>query len=234
MKKSFILALCILLVTVIFAMGVSPQTVDPEGRELLDAAIAGETAMMKIGVASLDALCQQLETGALAPNAALPQAADLLKEQNVTEHIDMSDYYTGSLASQYQGMLDTTDALWQEPNENWFELAVDSGTTQGRLLHVEAVSETEKKVKFSCVGWLTSIYERGGRYTVRVIFNRDTLEKTMVQENRQWKIQSMESDNKEFAPDSYEPDQGAFDTLEEALECARKLDVNKLNPFRPV
>lgn len=144
-----------------------------------------------------------------------------------------ADCYTEELAAKYTDIADTADAAVYDSSTQTFDLAVDSGITQSHLLHAETLSETEKKIKFSCVSWLTSIYESNGKYTVWVIFNRDTLERTMVKENGQWKVQSMESHDKEFAPDSYEPDQGTFDTLEEALEYALQLDVNKLDPFRP-
>lgn len=229
MKKSFILALCILLVTVIFAMGVSPQTVDPEGRELLDAAVAGENELMKIGVVPGDTICRQLKKQRSSSNVNVEEAAKLAEKATTA----FADCYTEELAAKYTDIADTADAAVYDSSTQTFDLAVDSGITQSHLLHAETLSETEKKIKFSCVSWLTSIYESNGKYTVWVIFNRDTLERTMVKENGQWKVQSMESHDKEFAPDSYEPDQGTFDTLEEALEYALQLDVNKLDPFRP-
>lgn len=230
MKKRFVLALSAFLIAAVFLMGSvsSAEIVSPEDAAVLSAAVAGENELMKIGVVPGDTICRQLKTQRGSADINVEEAAKLAEKVPTA----FEDYYTEGLAAKYTGIADASDTVLYDSSARTFDLAVDSGTTQGRLLHVEAVSETEKKVKFSCVGWLTSIFERGGKYTVRVIFNRDTLEKTMVKENGQWKVQSMESDSKEFAPDSYEPDQGTFDTLEEALQKVHNTNITMLNPYK--
>lgn len=230
MKKRFVLALSAFLIAAVFLMGSvsSAEIVSPEDAAVLSAAVAGENELMKIGVVPGDTICRQLKTQRGSADINVEEAAKLAEKVPTA----FEDYYTEGLAAKYTGIADASDTVLYDSSARTFDLAVDSGTTQSQLIYVEDLSETEKRIKFSCVGWLTSIFERGGKYTVRVIFNRDTLEKTMVKENGQWKVQSMESDSKEFAPDSYEPDQGAFDTLEEALQKVHNTNITMLNPYK--
>lgn len=229
MKKSFILALCILLATVIFAMGVSPQAVDGESKELLDAAIAGETEMYKMGVVPVDALCEQIKARSLSPNADLYTAVDMVKEQQAAESIDMSDYYMGSLASQYQEIADDAQKNFSIDE---FGMDVDSGVLQPCLLDTEELSETERKIKYSYVSWRTTIRRQDGGYMVWIMFNQDVVEAVLREEDGEWKIFSYESDDKRFEPEGYDPNQGVYPTLEEALQKVQNTNITMLNPYK--
>ena len=186
--------------------------------QLLTAAVAAETERLKIGVAPADVFAQQL-------NGRQSAVDSLVASQNGT-NLDLQQYYTDDLARNYQEI--------QESAKEHIDLSridVDSGTTASRLIYTEDISETEKKIQFSFVGWLTTIYQEEGQYSVVTAFNQDTLTKTMVLEDGLWKTLRTDEYRKEFAPDDYVYEKGRFDTLEEALEFVQHMNMEAENPF---
>ena len=200
------------------AFSFSATEMDDLDAQLLTAAVAAETERLKIGVAPADVFAQQL-------NGRQSAVDSLVASQNGT-NLDLQQYYTDDLARNYQEI--------QESAKEHIDLSridVDSGTTASRLIYTEDISETEKKIQFSFVGWLTTIYQEEGQYSVVTAFNQDTLTKTMVLEDGLWKTLRTDEYRKEFAPDDYVYEKGRFDTLEEALEFVQHMNMEAENPF---
>ena len=200
------------------AFSFSATEMDDLDAQLLTAAVAAETERLKIGVAPADVFAQQL-------NGRQSAVDSLVASQNGT-NLDLQQYYTDDLARNYQEI--------QESAKEHIDLSridVDSGTTASRLIYTEDISETEKKIQFSFVGWLTTIYQEEGQYSVVTAFNQDTLTKTMVLEDGLWKTLRIDEHRKEFAPDDYVYEKGRFDTLEEALTFVQNMDTEAENPF---
>ena len=213
-----LLLICTVAFAALTAFSFSATEMDDLDAQLLTAAVAAETERLKIGVAPADVFAQQL-------NGRQSAVDSLVASQNGT-NLDLQQYYTDDLARNYQEI--------QESAKEHIDLSridVDSGTTASRLIYTEDISETEKKIQFSFVGWLTTIYQEGGQYSVVTAFNQDTLTKTMVLEDGLWKTLRTDEYRKEFAPDDYVYEKGRFDTLEEALEFVQHMNMEAENPF---
>ena len=213
-----LLLICTVAFAALTAFSFSATEMDDLDAQLLTAAVAAETERLKIGVAPADVFAQQL-------NGRQSAVDSLVASQNGT-NLDLQQYYTDDLARNYQEI--------QESAKEHIDLSridVDSGTTASRLIYTEDISETEKKIQFSFVGWLTTIYQEEGQYSVVTAFNQDTLTKTMVLEDGLWKTLRTDEYRKEFAPDDYVYEKGRFDTLEEALEFVQHINMEAENPF---
>ena len=213
-----LLLICTVAFAALTAFSFSATEMDDLDAQLLTAAVAAETERLKIGVAPADVFAQQL-------NGRQSAVDSLVASQNGT-NLDLQQYYTDDLARNYQQI--------QESAKEHIDLSridVDSGTTASRLIYTEDISETEKKIQFSFVGWLTTIYQEEGQYSVVTAFNQDTLTKTMVLEDGLWKTLRIDEHRKEFAPDDYVYEKGRFDTLEEALTFVQNMDTEAENPF---
>ena len=213
-----LLLICTVAFAALTAFSFSATEMDDLDAQLLTAAVAAETERLKIGVAPADVFAQQL-------NGRQSAVDSLVASQNGT-NLDLPQYYTDDLARNYQEI--------QESAKEHIDLSridVDSGTTASRLIYTEDISETEKKIQFSFVGWLTTIYQEEGQYSVVTAFNQDTLTKTMVREDGLWKTLRTDEYRKEFAPDDYVYEKGRFDTLEEALEFVQHMNMEAENPF---
>ena len=213
-----LLLICTVAFAALTAFSFSATEMDDLDAQLLTAAVAAETERLKIGVAPADVFAQQL-------NGRQSAVDSLVASQNGT-NLDLQQYYTDDLARNYQEI--------QESAKEHIDLSridVDSGTTASRLIYTEDISETEKKIQFSFVGWLTTIYQEEGQYSVVTDFNQDTLTKTMVLEDGLWKTLRTDEYRKEFAPDDYVYEKGRFDTLEEALEFVQHMNMEAENPF---
>ena len=213
-----LLLICTVAFAALTAFSFSATEMDDLDAQLLTAAVAAETERLKIGVAPADVFAQQL-------NGRQSAVDSLVASQNGT-NLDLQQYYTDDLARNYQEI--------QESAKEHIDLSridVDSGTTASRLIYTEDISETEKKIQFSFVGWLTTIYQEEGQYSVVTAFNQDTLTKTMVLEDGLWKTLRTDEHRKEFAPDDYVYEKGRFDTLEEALEFVQHMNMEAENPF---
>ena len=213
-----LLLICTVAFAALTAFSFSATEMDDLDAQLLTAAVAAETERLKIGVAPADVFAQQL-------NGRQSAVDSLVASQNGT-NLDLQQYYTDDLARNYQEI--------QESSKEHIDLSridVDSGTTASRLIYTEDISETEKKIQFSFVGWLTTIYQEEGQYSVVTAFNQDTLTKTMVLEDGLWKTLRIDEHRKEFAPDDYVYEKGRFDTLEEALTFVQNMDTEAENPF---
>ncbi len=213
-----LLLICTVAFAALTAFSFSATEMDDLDAQLLTAAVAAETERLKIGVAPADVFAQQL-------NGRQSAVDSLVASQNCT-NLDLQQYYTDDLARNYQEI--------QESAKEHIDLSridVDSGTTASRLIYTEDISETEKKIQFSFVGWLTTIYQEEGQYSVVTAFNQDTLTKTMVLEDGLWKTLRTDEYRKEFAPDDYVYEKGRFDTLEEALEFVQHMNMEAENPF---
>ena len=213
-----LLLICTVAFAALTAFSFSATEMDDLDAQLLTAAVAAETERLKIGVAPADVFPQQL-------NGRQSAVDSLVASQNGT-NLDLQQYYTDDLARNYQEI--------QESAKEHIDLSridVDSGTTASRLIYTEDISETEKKIQFSFVGWLTTIYQEEGQYSVVTAFNQDTLTKTMVLEDGLWKTLRTDEYRKEFAPDDYVYEKGRFDTLEEALEFVQHMNMEAENPF---
>ena len=212
-----LLLICTVAFAALTAFSFSATEMDDLDAQLLTAAVAAETERLKIGVAPADVFAQQL-------NGRQSAVDSLVASQNGT-NLDLQQYYTDDLARNYQEI--------QESAKEHIDLSridVDSGTTASRLIYTEDISETEKKIQFSFVGWLTTIYQEEGQYSVVTAFNQDTLTKTMVLEDGLWKTLRTDEYRKEFAPDDYVYEKGRFDTLE-ALEFVQHMNMEAENPF---
>ena len=213
-----LLLICTVAFAALTAFSFSATEMDDLDAQLLTAAVAAETERLKIGVAPADVFAQQL-------NGRQSAVDSLVASQNGT-NLDLQQYYTDDLARNYQEI--------QESAKEHIDLSridVDSGTTASRLIYTEDISETEKKIQFSFVGLLTTIYQEEGQYSVVTAFNQDTLTKTMVLEDGLWKTLRTDEYRKEFAPDDYVYEKGRFDTLEEALEFVQHMNMEAENPF---
>ena len=213
-----LLLICTVAFAALTAFSFSATEMDDLDAQLLTAAVAAETERLKIGVAPADVFAQQL-------NGRQSAVDSLVASQNGT-NLELQQYYTDDLARNYQEI--------QESAKEHIDLSridVDSGTTASRLIYTEDISETEKKIQFSFVGWLTTIYQEEGQYSVVTAFNQDTLTKTMVLEDGLWKTLRTDEYRKEFAPDDYVYEKGRFDTLEEALEFVQHMNMEAENPF---
>lgn len=213
-----LLLICTVAFAALTAFSFSATEMDDLDAQLLTAAVAAETERLKIGVAPADVFAQQL-------NGRQSAVDSLVASQNGT-NLDLQQYYTDDLARNYQEI--------QESAKEHIDLSridVNSGTTASRLIYTEDISETEKKIQFSFVGWLTTIYQEEGQYSVVTAFNQDTLTKTMVLEDGLWKTLRTDEYRKEFAPDDYVYEKGRFDTLEEALEFVQHMNMEAENPF---
>ena len=213
-----LLLICTVAFAALTAFSFSATEMDDLDAQLLTAAVAAETERLKIGVAPADVFAQQL-------NGRQSAVDSLVASQNGT-NLDLQQYYTDDLARNYQEI--------QESAKEHIDLSridVDSGTTASRLIYTEDISETEKKIQFSFVGWLTTIYQEEGQYSVVTAFKQDTLTKTMVLEDGLWKTLRTDEYRKEFAPDDYVYEKGRFDTLEEALEFVQHMNMEAENPF---
>ena len=213
-----LLLICTVAFAALTAFSFSATEMDDLDAQLLTAAVAAETERLKIGVAPADVFAQQL-------NGRQSAVDSLVASQNGT-NLDLQQYYTDDLARNYQEI--------QESAKEHIDLSridVDSGTTASRLIYTEDISETEKKIQFSFVGWLTTIYQEEGQYSVVTAFNQDTLTKTMVLEDGLWKTLRTDEYRKEFATDDYVYEKGRFDTLEEALEFVQHMNMEAENPF---
>ena len=213
-----LLLICTVAFAALTAFSFSATEMDDLDAQLLTAAVAAETERLKIGVAPADVFAQQL-------NGRQSAVDSLVASQNGT-NLDLQQYYTDDLARNYQEI--------QESAKEHIDLSridVDSGTTASRLIYTEDISETEKKIQFSFVGWLTTIYQEEGQYSVVTAFNQDTLTKTMVLEDGLWKTLRTDEYRKVFAPDDYVYEKGRFDTLEEALEFVQHMNMEAENPF---
>ena len=213
-----LLLICTVAFAALTAFSFSATEMDDLDAQLLTAAVAAETERLKIGVAPADVFAQQL-------NGRQSAADSLVASQNGT-NLDLQQYYTDDLARNYQEIQESA-----KEHVDLSRIDVDSGTTASRLIYTENISETEKKIQFSFVGWLTTIYQEEGQYSVVTVFNQDTLTKTMVLEDGLWKTLRIDEHRKEFAPDDYVYEKGRFDTLEEALEFVQHMNMEAENPF---
>ena len=213
-----LLLICTVAFAALTAFSFSATEMDDLDAQLLTAAVAAETERLKIGVAPADVFAQQL-------NGRQSAADSLVASQNGT-NLDLQQYYTDDLARNYQEIQESA-----KEHVDLSRIDVDSGTTASRLIYTENISETEKKIQFSFVGWLTTIYQEEGQYSVVTAFNQDTLTKTMVLEDGLWKTLRIDEHRKEFAPDDYVYEKGRFDTLEEALTFVQNMDTEAENPF---
>ena len=213
-----LLLICTVAFAALTAFSFSATEMDDLDAQLLTAAVAAETERLKIGVAPADVFAQQL-------NGRQSAADSLVASQNGT-NLDLQQYYTDDLARNYQEIQESA-----KEHVDLSRIDVDSGTTASRLIYTENISETEKKIQFSFVGWLTTIYQEEGQYSVVTVFNQDTLTKTMVLEDGLWKTLRIDEHRKEFAPDDYVYEKGRFDTLEEALTFVQNMDTEAENPF---
>ena len=213
-----LLLICTVAFAALTAFSFSATEMDDLDAQLLTAAVAAETERLKIGVAPADVFAQQL-------NGRQSAADSLVASQNGT-NLDLQQYYTDDLARNYQEIQESA-----KEHVDLSRIDVDSGTTASRLIYTENISETEKKIQFSFVGWLTTIYQEEGQYSVVTVFNQDTLTNTMVLEDGLWKTLRTDEYRKEFAPDDYVYEKGRFDTLEEALEFVQHMNMEAENPF---
>lgn len=223
MKHNKILWLSLGLVFVIvlgagLAAGFSQQN-RQETMQALEAAVHAEADLMRMSVVSLDALAQQPEQTRYT-EASIRQVIQQETPPNYPQQ-----YATG-LGVRYQEKYQ--DKL---KNLDLDALDVDSGVTDVQLLRSTKLSDTERRIRFSFVGWLTTIHHTGGLRQVRVIYNQDTLTVHMKLEDGIWKVLKTEEHQKEFAPDGYEYSKGYFRTMEEAAAFVQSMDMEAENPF---
>ena len=164
--------------------------------QLLDTAVAAEAERLKISVAPAEVLSQQLESGQSTANAvaAAKTAVCVWTSSSITPAISPKSY---------EGIQDSA-----KEHADLTQIDVDSGTTAGRLFYITKTSETERRIRFSFVGWLTTIYQEGGQYSVVTAFNQDTLTKTMVLEDGLWKTLRIDEHRKGICPDDYVYEKG--------------------------
>ena len=223
MKQNKLLWLSLGLVFVIvlgagLAAGFSQQN-RQETMQALEAALQAEADLMKISVVPADALAQQPEEIRYT-EAAIRQAIRQETPPNYPQQ-----YATG-LGVRYQEMYQN-----KQKNLDLSELDVDSGITDVQLLRSTKLSDTERKIRFSFVGWLTTIHRTGGMYQVRVIYSKQTMTQYMELQDGTWKILKTREHLQEFAPDGYEYSKGYFRTMEEAVAFVQSMDMEVENPF---
>lgn len=187
--------------------------------QALEAAVTAEADLRRISVVSLDALAQQPEETRYT-EASIRQ---VIRQETPPDY--PRQYATG-LGVRYQQMYQD-----KQKNLDLSALDVDSGVTDVQLLRSTKLSDTERKIRFSFVGWLTTIHHTGGMYQVRVIYNQDTLTRYMKLEDGIWKVLKTEEHQKDFAPDGYEYSKGYFRTMEEAAAFVQRMDMEAENPF---
>ena len=213
-----LLLICAIALTALTASSFSSTEMDGLDAQLLTAAVAAGTERLKIGVIPLEALAQQMRS-----RQSISDSLDAIQDG---VSLNLEQYYAKDLAEKYAN---TQSSIKNQPDLS--ALDVDSGTTASQLVYTEDISETEKKIQFSYVCWLTTIYQEDGQYSVVVPFSQDTLTKTMVLEDGLWKTLRIDEHHKEFAPDDYVYEKGRFDTLEEALEFVQHMNMEAENPF---
>lgn len=187
--------------------------------QALEAAVNAEADLMRVSVVSLDALAQQPEETRYT-EASIRQ---VIRQETPPDY--PRQYATG-LGVRYQKMYQD-----KQKNLDLSALDVDSGVTDVRLLRSTKFSDTERRIRFSFVGWLTTIHHTGGLRQVRVIYAKHTLTTRMKLEDGVWKILKTEEHLQEFAPDGYEYSKGYFRTMEEAAAFVRSMDMEAENPF---
>lgn len=223
MKQNKLLWLSLGLVFVIvlgagLAAGFSQQN-RQETMQALEAAIRAEADLRRISVVPLDALAQQPEETRYT-EASIRQA---IRQETPP---DYPQQYATGLGVRYQQMYQD-----KQKNLDLSELDVDSGITDVQLLRSTKLSDNERKIRFSFVGWLTTIHHRNGLRQVRVIYSKQTLTTHMKLEDGVWKILKTEEHLQEFAPDGYEYSKDYFRTMEEAVAFVRSMDMEAENPF---
>ena len=186
--------------------------------QVLEAAVNAEVAIPKMTVIPLDVLAQQPEETRYS-EASIAQA----KQKAV---LDFHQYYVGARADRYQQKYQD-----YQKKLDLSALDVDAGATDIQLIQMENISNTERRIQFSFVGYLTTIYRQGDQYQVWVIYSKQTLTKLMQLEDDSWKTIKVEDHLQEFAPDGYEYDKGLFDTMEEAVAFVQSMDMEAENPF---
>lgn len=190
-----------------------------ETMQALESAIQAEADLRRISVVPLDALAQQPEQTRYT-EAAIRQA---IRQETPPDY--PRQYATG-LGVRYQQMYQD-----KQKNLDLSALDVDSGITDVQLLRSTKLSDNQRRIRFSFVGWLTTIHHTGGLRQVRVIYSKQTITARMKLEDGVWKILKTEEHLQEFAPDGYEYSKGYFRTMDEAAAFVRSMDMEAENPF---
>ena len=209
---------CVVALAAGLTAGFATQENAQSDTQVLEAAANAKVSLMRVSVVPLDALVQQPEETRYS-EASIAQA----KQQAA---LDYHQYYAGAMADRFQQMYQDSPK-----NLDMSALDVDAGATDVQLIQMETISDTERRIQFSLVDWLTTIHRQGDQYKVRVIFNRDTLTEYMRLEDGNWKVVKIEEHQKDFAPEGYDYNKGLFDTMEEAVAFVQSMDMEAENPF---
>lgn len=179
----------------------------------------------------MDLLKENLKNGA-ATIITEDQAQQLIGEKDA-ENEYLSESTKNNMLSSMQSNLDYYYTKYSFDNAPNLDLPVGMGTFDYNIIKTSIDGETAT-VELTKVGWLISVErnaEKENDYYIWMIFNKDYCTDTLVQKDGSW-VLNTETMSKEGPSDDYNYDKGHYDTIEEALDAAAKLDPAVENPFK--
>lgn len=220
-------SLCLLLT--VFAAS-AWQGSSRKTQEALAQGVKAFSTSMQTGVVSREHWQPEWEN-ALGTPEAKKAAIDFLSQQQAPAY---AAYFTGSLPGIYLGQHQAAmEALALKDPQALGALAleVEAGVTNPRLLSASSSSPTCQQLTFSVDGWLTTLLWGKQGASLERIWNRDTVTCTFLLQEGVWKISSISQHQKEFFPETYEPNKGTYPTPKAALEALAQIDLQQDNPF---
>ena len=161
----------------------------------------------------------------------------LMNEALNEKYSEIDTYYCGNLAAVYKSHAKDAiarefDPTYERPEGVTKEIKVRSGVLDFQVTNC-AMNEDSAVVSSEYIVWCAFIEEvvpeKEYLLSMPMSFLRD--EDRLIFENGQWKINESISHVQEFAPESYDPVVGTYDSLEEAVSAAENLDPVARNPF---
>ena len=205
---------------------------DEEKNIISESVFHAKEAMFEATVVSAE---QAVEYDAVSveKNAAEALMTDALNEK----YSEIDTYFSGNLAAVYEGHAKDAitrefDPTYERPEGVMKEIKVRSGVLDFQVTNC-AMNEDLAVVSSEYIVWCAFIEEvvpeKEYQLSMPMSFLRD--EDRLICENGQWKINESISHVQEFAPESYDPVVGTYDSLEKAVSAAENLDPVARNPF---
>jgi len=224
---SIICISCICLSVFIFS-GFAQDGSGGQDEELLKAMIAAREASLNTGVVPVEYLLEEVDLTAVEAGEAelVPRGAkeDLLEAQKSR----LADAYTENIAD---SLLETKEISVEAAND-LVDICIDSGVLSPTLISTQKDENGQMIVTIEYIGWLKAVeqIETDDLYHAQLVMCKNLITCSLIEQDGQWVVNGTLDMMKEFAPDTYSPFKGEYETLEEAVRAAA-LNPEEENPF---
>ena len=220
--------LCILCVC-ISAFLFSKSGSGGQDEELLAAVTAAEEVILSVGVVPAEYLLAEVDLAAVETGEAELVPQEVKEELLEAKTSNLAGTYTADMAYSF---FETAETALEASND-LLDFSIDAGVLAPTLISTQKGEDGEMVVVAEFIAWKKEVIqlETDDLYHVLLTISKVQITSSLIEQDGQWVVNETMETNQEFAPDTYSPLKGGYETLEEAVRAAAALNPEEENPF---